>query len=211
LKTVQDVSYANLRELTACIPEGVNVTYLEYLNVLLPFTLKARSIQVDVVKPYMLFLAQLISDKSALMSTKNNRSEYAEMEKARDDMYEEFSKLYKKNSFDAKVTVKDVIDRNSDWKEVLYKLNQCNTNLEAINRKDIKHQIQQCTDYLEVLYTYLQENKMDNASAESAQFLSEGAYCVARELEAMSMIYYRTLTLSAAINDTINHIVHTVG
>lgn len=211
LKVIKDVPYSDLRELKAYQPEGVCVTYLEYLEVLLAHTQAIKSIQSDVIQPYMLFLAQLISDKSALVSTKNNRVVYQKLESVREKMYQDFAKLYKKDSYAAEVHVKDVAERNADWPEIFKKINVCNANMQSINKDSIKHQIQQCTDYLALLQTYLQENKMEATSAESAQHLAEGAYCVASELEAMAATYYRVLALNGSVENTVEHVIKAVG
>lgn len=211
MKTIHDIPYSELRELKAYTPEGVFVTYLEFIQVLHPVTEYLKGIQKNVTSPYLLLLAQVVSDTKASGSSNNHRNEYQKLEAYREAAYKQFSKLYAKDSFKAETQVKHVIERNADWGTVLHLLNQCVANMQAIDREAIKNQIQQCSDYLDILYKYLNENKLNGTSLEAAQSLSDGAYQVAQELTFLSTTYYRVLALNGSVENTIAHVVKSVG
>jgi hypothetical protein len=79
------------------------------------------------------------------------------------------------------------------------------TNLEAVNRKAIKKEIDNCVDYLALIADSIKRNKT-KTRAEAAERLSLGAYQVAKEMEYFSISYYRALGLNSAIEDTVAHV-----
>lgn len=211
LKLIGGFPYTDLMVLRAYLPEGVSVNYLEYLALLLPTTHYLKDIQKNVTSPYLLFLAQIVSDKQAALSTRSQEAEYNALEKNRDALYAGFAKLYTANSFAATTSVKHVVDRNADWKTVFEQATQCAENMQAINLSAVQSQLKQCSDYLDVIHSGLATGQRTAASTETAQRLSAGAYQVARELELLSSTYYRVLALNGSIENTLKHITESVG
>jgi hypothetical protein len=211
LNLLKEVPYTEVGELRAYTPEGMGKTYLEYLNILLHVTEYVKTIQGDVLQPYVLFLAQLLSDKQSAFISDNNKREYDLLEKHRDGIYKEFSKMYVKDSYAAETKVKAIVDRNADWVTVLTLLNQCVANMESIDRELIKRQVKQCSDYLNLIYDGLKKDSVKDTSQEAAARLSNGAYNVAKELELAATTYYRVLAMSGSVKNTIDHIKNTLG
>lgn len=206
LDEVEKVPYSETRELKAFVPEGMKVSYLEYLKVLTPVTLYLKDIQRDVTSPYLFLLAQMVSDTNANLSTNNQKPLYKRLEAYRKEAYDRFSNLYRMNSYEAQTKVMHVVDRNADWKEILVQLKNCKDNVEAVDREAIQRQVKQCTDYLEIIHQNLSNNKAKPASKEMAQGLADGAYAVAQELQFFSTTYYRVLAMSGSLKNTIEHI-----
>jgi hypothetical protein len=211
LNLLKEVPYTEIGELRAYTPEGMGKTYLEYINVLLHVTEYVKTIQGDVLQPYVLFLAQLLSDKQSAFISDSNKREYDLLEKHRDGIYKEFSKMYVKDSYAAETKVKAIVDRNADWVTVLTLLNQCVANMESIDRELIKRQVKQCSDYLNLIYDGLKKDSVKDTSQEAAARLSNGAYNVAKELELAATTYYRVLAMSGSVKNTIDHIKNTLG
>ena len=206
LSEIEGVPYTELRELRAFVPEGVSVTYLEYLKTLVPVTAYLKDIQRDVTSPYLFLLAQMVSDVNANISTKSEQATYEKMKAVRDEAYESLAKLYEKNSYKAMTKVGAVIERNADWKDVFTQLKSCVINVESVNRESIARQIKQCTDYLEIIYQNLSKDNAKSTSQEAAQNLAAGAYEVAQQLQFFSTTYYRVLALNGSVKNTIEHI-----
>ncbi len=211
MKVLKDVPFTEIGELRAYTPEGMNKLYLEYLEVLLPVTSMFKNLQNEVMQPYTLFLAQLVSDKQASISTNSKKSEYDRMEKDRDDIYKAFSKCYDTDSYKAETIVKRVVQRNTDWLIVFNKLNECSMNVKAVDRELLKRQVKQCVDYLDIIKDNLDKEQMSNTSREAAARLSNGAYNIAKSIETFTTTYYRVLALNGSVENTINHILKTVG
>jgi len=211
IKVLHDVPYTEIGELRAYVPEGMSCKYLDYLHVLLPVTKRVKSINSDLLQPFTLFLAQLVSDKNASVTTNSKHLEYNKMEHDRDEAYKHFAKLYDKNSYKAETLVKKVIDRNADWTTVFHMLNECTLNVKSVDRELIKRQIQQCTDYLNIINDNLSKDQMANTTKETAARLSNGAYQVAKQLEEFSTVYYRVLAMNGSIENTTKLIIEAVG
>jgi hypothetical protein len=211
LRTLRAMPYTSVGELQAFVPEGMTATYLEYLHVLLPVTEHAMGIQKDLLTPYCLFLAQFVSDKKFSTSTNDDKHELQQLEKNRENYYKAFGKLFGKESYKGSTKVKHVVERNGDWEKVFVQLNQCIKNLEAINRDTIKAQIQQCTDYIEIILKEFSKENDRKVSQEAAHRLSNMAYSIGKELELFSTTYYRTLALRGSVDNTREAILTALG
>lgn len=206
LKVIEAIPYSEIGELKAYTPEGMSCTYLEFLEQLEPVTMYLQTLQSNVVSPFVMFLAQFVSDKKMSTTTNHMKQEYVKMEAHRELIYKNFSKLYTKNSYKAESQVKKVISRNNDWKLVLLNMNRCIANLESIDRESIKREVKQATDYIELIVNEFSHNPDRKASEEAAQRLANGCYSVAKELELLSTTYYRALALRGGIENTMEHI-----
>ncbi|MDD2879771.1 MAG: hypothetical protein PHQ58_04995 [Rhodoferax sp.] len=206
LSEIESVPYTELRELRAFVPEGVSVTYLEYLKTLVPVTTYLKDIQRDVTSPYLFLLAQMVSDVNANISTKSEQATYEKLKSIRDEAYASLAKLYEKNSYKAVTKVGAVVERNADWKDIFTQLKSCVINVESVNRESIARQVKQCTDYLEIIYQNLSKDNAKSTSQEAAQNLAAGAYEVAQQLQFFSTTYYRVLALNGSVKNTIEHI-----
>ena len=206
LSEIENVPYTELRELRAFVPEGVSVSYLEYLKTLVPVTTYLKDIQRDVTSPYLFLLAQMVSDVNANISTKSEQVTYEKLKSVREEAYDSLAKLYEKNSYKAITKVGAVVERNADWKDVFMQLKSCVINVESVNRESIARQVKQCTDYLEIIYQNLSKDNAKSTSQEAAQNLAAGAYEVAQQLQFFSTTYYRVLALNGSVKNTIEHI-----
>jgi hypothetical protein len=211
LKLLEQFSYAELMGLKAFRPEGVKVTYLQYLSVLIPATAYLQGIQKNVTGPYLLFLAQVVSDRKAALSTRTQDTEYRRLESTRARMIAQFAALYDNNSYEAKTSIGKVVDRNADWKPVLVQCNQALECLKAVNLEEMKNQMTQCTDYLEIIHGLLKSGNLEGTSPEVVKHLANGAYCIALEFEFFAATYYRALALSGSIDNTTQHVLETMG
>lgn len=210
INTVNSVVYADIMRLSATVPEGMSCTYLEMLTPLLETSEYLKGVQAHVVQPYSVYLASFLSNENTSLSTESKRFEYKKLETDRDQRLAEFSKLYDTDSYGTKTTVGKVISRNADWQPVLVMQQKIIANLEAVNRKAIKREIDNCVDYLALIADSLKRNKT-RTSPEATERLSLGAYQVAKEMEYFSISYYRALGLSAAIESTMEHITNVYG
>ena len=205
LKLVDGIPYSNMMVLQATVPEGLNCTYLEILEPLLQSSQYLKGIQAHVVQPFSLYLASFLSNENTSLSSESKRYEYTKLEQERDQRIASFTKLYKADSYNTTTTVKNVVNRNADWSPILSMQKEVISNLEAVDRKTIKREIDTCVDYLALIADNLKRNNV-KTRPEAAERLSMGAYQVAKELEYFSNTYYRALGLSNAIESTIGNI-----
>lgn len=206
LKLVNSMPYTSLGELRAFTVEGMKESYLDFLKVLLPVSEYVMNVQSTLVTPYANFLAQFISDHKFSTSVYDDKKELEKIEKKREQIYKDFSKLYGKESYKSQVNVKNVIERNADWAKIFPELNKVIKNLESVDRADLKNQIKQCTDYIEIILKDFDNRTDRKVSQEAAHRLSNHAYTIGKELELFSTTYYRALALRGAIENTMESI-----
>jgi hypothetical protein len=211
LKVLEAIPYSEVGELKAYVPEGMNCTYLEYLALLLPVTEYFKGLQSNVVQPYCLFLAQLVSDVKSSTTTDSQAQVYRKIQSHREYTYSAFSKLYDKDSYVAETKVKSVVQRNADWTSILNRVNEATANIQAVDIDMLKKQVISATEYLELIYQDLQKGTDKQTSKEAASRLAEGAYQVASELEFFATTYYRVLALNGQIANTIENINRVYG
>lgn len=210
LELVNSAPFTEIRQLRAYVPEGMACTYLEILDPLLESSEYLKGLYAQVVHPYSLYLARFLSDQNTSLSPESKRFEYTKLEEARDARIANFTKLYKSDSYKTESTVGSVINRNADWNDVLLKQKAVIANLEAVDRKALKREIDQCTDYLALIADNIKRNGQQTRP-EAAERLSLGAYQVAKEIEYFSNTYYRALGLNAAIDKTVENITNIFG
>lgn len=210
LELVNSVPFAQMRPIRAYVPEGMACTYLEILDPLLESSEYLKGLYAQVIYPYSLYLARFLSDKDTSLSPESKRFDYSKLEQIRDARIEKFTKLYKSDSYKTDTTVGAVIDRNSDWNEVLLKQKAVATNLQAADTAALKKEIEQCAIYLSLIAENLKKSNQQTRP-EAAERLALGAYQVAKEVEYFSNTYYRALGVNAAISKTVDGIVDIFG
>lgn len=206
LKHIQVTGFAELRELGAQVPEGLNSTYLEYIEVLSPTVLHLATIIPHVLQPYTVFLAELISHKSAMLSTNTKKLELDKLQKQREACYDAIGKLFYKGNTGTSSKYGKVVDRNNDWPVVFQKVQDMTRALQGVKLTQVKELTKQCADYLEVIHGRIAQDEMNEITPEVTKALADGAYQVAAELEFLSIIYYRVLALQAAVAATVSKV-----
>ena len=205
LEHIKHISYLELRELKAYVPEGLVVTYLDYITALKPVVAQLQRIIPDVLDPYAHFLAILVSNPKEALAT-NTGLDHALMDLKRKEAYAAISACFSESHHLSETNVSAVIERNADWHIIFNELNVLLTGLKTVNRNAITILSKQCEDYLEIIYQNLKEHKLEALTAEVARSISHGALSVACEIEHWSVIYYRLLALEAMVAATVSKI-----
>lgn len=196
-------NYASLRLLKATTPEGMTATYMEYLDVLEAGVAHMKRITSDVLQPYVIFLAQLVSSKDAAKSYNTNAHIYTKLAENRSKIYSDMSACFSK-SHDTRTTYGDVVDSNAAWAKVIVRMNKLTHEINSLRTDEVTHLMKQADDYLKIIHGYIEKEQLQEITPETSKSLSEGAYQVGLELEFYSIIYYRVLSLGNAINQTMN-------
>ncbi len=206
LEHTKAISYLEMRELKAFVPEGLDVTYLEYLKALKPVVAQLQRIIPDVLNPYAHFLANLVSNKNAALATGNSGFDHTALADKRQAAYAAISDCFSDSHHKSEVTIGDVVERNADWVIVFNEVKALLTELRTVNRDTVMTLCRQCEDYLEIIYNNLKERKLDAITSEVALTLSQGALSTACEIEHFSVIYYRVLALEGTIAASVNKV-----
>ena len=205
LNVIKRVQYASLRELLAYVPEGMIKTYLEYLSMLESNISRCVLAHQKVINPFHAYLSHMAVNNKDVISINSAEVTLVKFEAERERKYSEFSTLYMPNSVNTKVCIKNVIDRNEDWLKVFTNLNRCISDLEQIDLVKIKEEISHSLQLINIIQDTYTKNK-ESYTPEIILNLSEYVYQVAREIEYISYIYYKGLSIRGATENTVKNV-----
>jgi hypothetical protein len=205
VKTIEKQRYTNIMSLTAYVPEGLKVTYLEYARALFPAADHAAG-SVKLLDDYALFLSLLVSDKLAIHDTTSRNKVFVELATKREQLLKDMGACFEKGSTRTDRKIEDVVQRNADWPEVFKHVGDISTVMNKIERKHLNKKIEECTELLERIGQKIERGEFDKVSPEVILDLSDGAYQVASELEFYAAMYYRTQALATAVDRTVAHV-----
>lgn len=197
-------TYNTLEPLTAYVPQGLKVTYLEYAQVLYNAVEHAATAP-QVINEYATFLAQLVSNKMSLSVTSSKRRLYQDMQETRLKLAQEVQKCFD-NTARSETKVENVIKRNSEWSTLFVHCENISRVINSVERSVLQKKVDECTDLLDAISRQIAEGHFDKASPEVLLDLSEGAYQVASELEFYSVMYYNAQTFTHAVTRTLERI-----
>lgn len=206
IEMVSKYPFSEVREIRAFRPEQLNCTYLELAEILDKELDHCLTIQKETLNTYMVLLGQLLSnDKFSTTSLDTNNTTYKKIRDRRESALKAFSKLYKPTNL-AVCTVKDVIDRNEDWKKVFDKVNSLVDTASKINRKEIQKDIDHCCILIDDLISKVNNDEMPEITGEVLNNVINGTLEAAKEVEYLSVTYYRLLSLKGSIENTMEQL-----
>jgi hypothetical protein len=207
IKEMNKHSYLDISPLRAYVPEGLEVTYLEYSEELLESAMHASNVLNGVMSAYTVFLSQLISNSDAKLSTSSFLATHKDLEKKRIRLNEEIGECFGKGSTKAEVSIGEVINRNNDWEKILKNSDAILKLVNNVDRNTLNKKVKECVTMLDVIMEKIKRGELDNASAETVKNLSDGAYHVACELEFFAITVYRAMSFAGALELTAKHCV----
>lgn len=203
-KELSGQAYMNVAQVTAMVPEGLDVPYLDYAEVLLE-AVKHASKVMDTLSPFCDYLARLITDKESALSTKSFENEFKLIEEERKRINEELGGCFKKGSTKAEAAFSDVVQRNADWKSVFERCKEIGATINQVNRQALLKKVHECNVHLEVILKKVREEKLEQIAGATVLNLADGAFQVASELEFYAIAYYKAEVFVACVNQTVEY------
>lgn len=194
--------YLNIAPIAAYVPQGLNVHYVDYLDILLEGVKHVQDNTMRVMNDYSVFLAQIITNREMKFSVESHEAQYKKMEVERKALISRMSDCFLKGSVRTDVTYGDVVERNGDWPEVINKSNIAMKSINLINRTALHKKADECDKYLQTIIKMISDGKFEGAGPEVTTNLSNGAYQAACELEFFTVIFFKLTVLATAISDT---------
>lgn len=195
----QPLLFLDLASIKIETPEGFKGQYADYATVLLMASIKISTIVDSILKPYMTYLAQFVSNKDAKKATKDNTGIYKSMKANRDQTMVTMDK-YLTQGTGIHSVLGDVINRKQDLQSIYSTKSNIALQFKAINLNEVKGCVKQCTDMLEIIIRQTQDGEILNVTPEVTQNLALGAAEVAREVEYLSVLNYRVLTFTTCVD-----------
>lgn len=214
LREITKHPYLDIAPLGAFVPEGLNVNYLDYLEVLTPAVIHAvgehakegeLSGGVGAINDYVSYLGALINIHDHQRSTKDFEREVKVREAERTTLNKELGKCFKLGSTRTDVSVGQVVSRNNDWEKVFHQSDALVKAVNSVDRKVLNKKIAECTSLLDIIQKKIERQEFDTVSPETVKNLAGLAYNMAAELEFYVAIYYKVAALAEAINRTVQH------
>jgi hypothetical protein len=207
IKQIEGRVYLNLSPLLAYIPEGLDVSYLEYLEVLRDAALHCHDNSLKILNDYSVYLAQIITNRQLKISTLPLDATYAKMEQTRVALGKRLAKCFKTGSSKAEATYGDVVGRNADWSEVFQSIEHLDRLINSIDRTALHKKAEECNQQLATIIKQIRNNEFEGAGPEVTNNLANGAYQAGAELEFFAATFFRITTMNRAIGDTMNKII----
>lgn len=196
---IQPLMFLDLASIKTVTPEGFKGQYVDYATVLLNASIDMSSIVDNVLKPYMTYLAQFVSNKDAKKATKDNTSIYKSMKANREQAMLSMDKFLTQG-LGVNAVIGDVINRKQDLHSVYSTKANIVLQFKAIDLNEVKSCVKHCTDMLEIIIRQTEDGQILNVTPEVTQNLALGAAEVAREVEYLSILNYRVLTFTTCVD-----------
>lgn len=203
-KELGNHAFMSITQVTAYVPEGLEVPYLDYAEVLLEAVQHASKV-MEVLVPYTDYLAGLVTDREASLSTKSFEVEFKLIEENRKRLNEELGNCFKKGSTKAEAALGSVVSRNADWKSVFQRCNDIAATINNVNRAALLKKVSACNAHLEVILKMAREGKISKIAGNTVMNLADGAYQVASELEFYAIAYFKAEVFIGCVNQTVEH------
>ncbi len=205
LKITDKRTYPSLMPLTAFVPEGLKVSYLDYAQALSPAVEHACQAP-SVINQYAIFLAMLVSNRSAIFETQAQTKVYTALGKERDSLNKEIGKCFTPGGNKTDVKIQDVVGRNSDWPSIMTATDDMSKAMNKVDRTHLNKKVEECVELLGHIGKAIAAGEFDKVAPAVIMDLSDGAYQVAAELEFYSVMFYRLDALCKSMDRTIAHV-----
>lgn len=197
-------AYLDVAPITAYVPEGLAVGYLDYAERLLAAVQHSVKI-MDVMGPYSVYLSQLITNKDALVSTKGSDVENKILQRERDDLNDNLGECFRKGSTKAEASIGDVVRRNAEWTDVFAMCDDMSALLAKVDRKALMKKVNECSEHLAIILKLLRDKDIEKVANQTVINLADGAYQMAAELEFFAVVYFKVEVFTNCVNKTIDH------
>lgn len=198
--------YADIIQYRAEIPEGLTVSYLEYLKVLMPAQESANNIVKDVINPFSSFVSKMISDEVFRNQAGHQIKEFAKLEPEYVKLNKDFEKCFAKNDFRASAAFGEVVKRNGDWRAVFSETEGLKKLYQAYPAQELTKKLNRLYEMLDELIAQIKLDHFAEVEKEVTQLLGNGMYFVAKMVEISALTTFRSRTFIETINSTIKNV-----
>lgn len=206
LAKVEKINFRDMEQVTAYVPEGMNKTYLDYLEQLGPSVDYCAENTMNILSSLGTYVSNLINNKHALLETHSFVAKLSGHEKERAYLNIEIGKCFTKGSTKAECRLGKVINRNADWKAVFEETTLLNRTIDSIDKNKLYKKMNDVNELLEVFKRKFNNGEITEVSPEVNENLSNLLFQAASELEFFSVTFFRVLGLTTSINRTTDYV-----
>lgn len=198
-------NFLDVAGITAYVPEGLSVPYIDYANELSKASERCVKILPEILSSFTMFLSQLLTQQEMKLSTILNTRRYVTLEQERAHLNERLGKCFTRGSTRTDVTIGNVVNRNADWPDVFRATDAIAIEMNNVDRKALNKQVSESVELINALMAKINRHELSGVTPAVAQNLSDGAYQVASELEFFAAVYYKSMALTASVKRTVQH------
>lgn len=205
IQLLNKTQYLKMTSYAVFIPEGLAVPYLVYLETLKDAIDHCFQTTEKSLNEFTTSLAQVITNRELKYYVAPMKSKFDAMEKNRALLVKRLGECFNQTTATT-ASYEDVVARNTEWSQIFSLLDVASNTTNKISHDHLHKKSEECNMLLSTIIRQIQNGEFVDAGPEVTNNLSNGAYQVASELEFFSMVYYRIMTLSTAISDTVNKV-----
>lgn len=192
-------NYISIMNTMVTVPEGFSAELLQALSVIDSNTDLLVQLITKDVNEFRVYVSTFITNKDTKISLREHSANYKRIGVVIKEINQSFGGLYKKNSFDAKKPLNELVKRNTDIETVFTRLTTTKKKLSQIDVAAVKAQMEDIASLLDTIINMVKENKVENVSPEAINNLAEGTKTMANIAETISATYFRALGIITAI------------
>lgn len=205
VEVTKKFKYLDLAPIVAYVPEGLDVSFTHYANILSPIVTHVGGVE-KLLNTYTTYLALLVTNRDHRHSMEDSGWMFKSLEEQRATFNNDLNSCFKNGSHATETTYGKVIERNSDWPQLFVTVQQLSDKLNGVNRKSLQKSIADCTHLLDKVTDMVKRGDLVDGSPAMVKEIADGAFQVASELEMFAVTMYRLLALTTAINDTMKNV-----
>jgi hypothetical protein len=206
LKEIDKHSYQNIRVISAYVPEGLGVQYIDYLIALQPSVDHCVENTVQLMTTLTNYLSNIISNDESLKETTLLHARMSKFEKDRQEENKKVGACFEKGSTLATRSIGFVISRNSDWSKVFDHAEKLTHAMNSIDRGILKRRMTEVLGLLDSFKRKAENGGIGSITPEVTANIADLLYQAACELEFFSVTYYRVQAIAGALNNTIDRL-----
>lgn len=201
IKRVEKTNYLDIAGFSIQAPDGfiAGNSFKDYSYDLMVASEKLSKIEDTLLKPFSMYLAKLISTPEHKFDTSNYFILLNNYGEERENVFNKITSYFSTGRQASKL--EDIIERNSDWTNVIDQLEVANKNLGSVNRDRLNKKVEEIVSYVNIISDKVKNNELENVSKEVVKSLSEGLYQIANELQYFTAIYYHLLAANTTVEN----------
>ena len=197
--------YLDLAPIVAYVPEGLNVSYAHYANVLAPIVTHVEGVE-KLLNTYVTYLAMLVTNRDHRHSMVDSGWMFKSLEEQRATFNNDLKSCFENGSHVTEVKYGDVIERNSDWPQLFVTVQQLSDKMNSVNRKSLQKATADAVHLMDKVTEMVKRGELKDGSPAMVKEIADGAFQVASELEMFAVTYYRIVALTTSIEDTMKNV-----
>lgn len=206
IKLLSGIPYASMTKVRAYTPQGLVGMYLPYAQALLKMSAHAKQVEKVVIDPYIFFMGQVVSDPKVAEGTRDDASMFNKHTHEREALYKDIGTHFSKGGTQSESSIGAVVSRHGDWEAVFKCLHTLISDVQSVNRSNLKNKISQGVDLANVIASQYGREDSKHLSKQTAHKLGDYSFYVAQELQMYSDVHFRILALQGAVQNTMQSI-----